>query len=352
MRRAVLTVMVVAFFLVCSAQAAWCLRTWDAGDAITGGIGPANVMIAASSSDGDSTASFSWVGADMDRYIDESESVPDDEGSATDDLGAFSSTKCWWTATDGDVTNTALMTTWAAPYEEGAVCHIEIGVVDLPISIGGGEAGTRDDAGREYFGMPAGSKPIAVWVTLELRVSGTASNGVNFNNTGYKMGNGTSLGVTEPTPIPCPVPVLPCDGFFKKVEIFGKMEPVVAGTQFTIKQWKQGHIKVNDTYMQIQEEGEWVDAHWPNWEDDTTTTAKNETADANGKIFMWDAPGYPYAGWAKNPLLYSHDFDVDFKNKVYFGPDLCSNVLLWDRRLVLSGDVGETTWDDPADTNN
>lgn len=142
MRRVVLAVAVVAFLVVYSAQAGWCTKTWDAGAAIDGDLDPNVIEVAASSSiGGDSTGTKMWTGADTDHYIDEDESEPDDEGDESDYYGAFSSTKCWWTATNGTVTNTSLITTWTAPFEEGVEANVEVGVVDLPKSIGPGEAG-------------------------------------------------------------------------------------------------------------------------------------------------------------------------------------------------------------------
>jgi len=339
MRRVALAVTVVAFLVVYSAQAGWCAKTWDAGAAIDGDLDANVIEVAASSSiDGDSTGTKMWTGADMDHYIDEGESVPDDEGSESDYFGSFSDTKCWWTATDGDVTNSSLITTWTAPHEEGVAANIEIGVVDLPKSIGGGEAGTRDDAGREYFGAQE-ANAVGYWITWAGPVvSGSTSHSFTFATP--HVGGGGTLGLVDPD-------APDCDGFYKKMELRGNLAPSRANVVFELRHEKKRFTTLNSEDFGTQ---------YPNWTNDQTSHNGTSCAQ-HQRVYVWDCPGMKCTGgeWAKDPSDIMLVSQWHFRDRARYNGRVASDwSTTYSRRIELHGQIGNTTWDKtmPPRVNN
>ncbi len=274
------------------------------------------------------------MGGDSDHWIEGNQSEPDDEGTAADDLGGWEEgVKCWWTATYGTVTQNSFTTTWTAPYKQGVDDHVEIGVIDLPKEIAQGDAGNRDDPGREYFGTPQDRRATAYWITWEGRVSGSTSHDFDFNQTtAAPLGVGQQLGVIDPdTPN--------SNGFHKKVEIVGQLSPARAGVQTVLHQWYEGFSELDGvrTTTDLTEDN----------------TAMHEVSDTNGRVYVWDAPGVKFTPeWGKAAESTAFEWNYQFTDKAFW-PDgrKLSDSVNWHRIIELSGRQLFLTWDRPPDQN-
>lgn len=351
---------VMTLALASGARAA---KEWDAGYQIGGILDYKVIEIAASSQEGGpSTDTMGWMGDDVDHWIDEDESVPEEEGQEGDDFGGFSEMGCWWTASHGTVTQGSFQTTWTAPYEQGAEAHLEIGVIDLPRSIGAGESGTRDDPGREYFGtvsdgggaqsaampMSAGVKPpnpVAIWVEWHANWSGPthgddpANQGHPFSFGPYRSpcGDPQKLGLVNPDTVD--PPAWNCTMFGKKGEFVGQMTPVRPGRYFGIAQECAGNVSETIDGTTTITPGGGPDG--PQW------YARNNTSDAIGKIFMWDAPYIRWSGhegWGKPSGQERYYKDYLYRIRAFFAGRVCSQPFVWTQRIELLGVRGQDQW--------
>ncbi|HCU34479.1 MAG TPA: hypothetical protein DGT21_03255 [Armatimonadetes bacterium] len=310
-------------------------KVWDPYTAIDGELDDKVIEIAASSEDGDSTDTMGWMGSDDDRWIDGDQSTT--SGKDADEWGGWGeSSRCWWTTTDGTVSQYSFDTIWTAPYKQGAEANIEIAVVDLPKSIPSGETGSRGDS-REYFGAQA-SNATAYWVVWHIRTSGSTSHGFDFND--YPCdpcGDGTQLGIVNPDSADC-------NGFHKKVEIVGVLDPRKPNKKFDLHQTKHAFAKYNGSTA------------YPGYDAPAGTPddlPDHDISDAAGKVFMWDAPGNKFVSganewWKANPEWYSFRHWGHYTDKAYFNGVRCSAPFEWEYDLQLTGPIGANTWNKPG----
>ena len=152
----------------------------------------------------------------------------------------------------------------------------------------------------------------------------------------WHLGDDTTLGIVDPD-------TAGCNGFFKKIELVGVLSPTLAGRTFSITQEAQWFQKADGN---IIDSGQRLDS----------TPARN-TTDQDGKIFVWDGPGFSlisYGGeWRKPDItIESLEVSMSFFDHASYGGRRASDNFPWSRHVLLEGIDGASDFDKPATINN
>ncbi len=310
MRQGQAALIVVALWLVMGAVGpSQAEVTWDTGYEMHGQLEDKEIVLPISL-ESPSTDTMECTPAESDHWIDPEESQGQDEGDDPDAYANWESTKCWWWAQGGNVTQHSWTTTWTAPETQGGIFRLETSIEDLPKAC---SKGTRDDA-RAYAGTgyaggggmqmaaAGGAPPPARAYSAVLQKSyapndqGTAVESdlrYSWFKGAIDRNNLTDLDIA-------------C-GFFKKVEwiatITPSEPPIRAPGYFEWVQKEKGEIVVDGSY---------AEGPYTSWHDDSPGAGFRTNIMSGGKVYFIDGPGAQTTGTQGDWFAPAGDHSVRF----------------------------------------